>query len=89
MSRSAAPATRVVCAAQLVEQPRVLDSDDGLSGEVLHQLNLLVGEGADFLAEDKIAPTSSTSVSIGTVSSPGASKFAIVPPVYPEGELGY
>ena len=31
--------------AQLVEQPRVLDGDDGLSGEVLHQLDLLVGEG--------------------------------------------
>ena len=31
--------------AQLVEQPRVLDGDDGLGGEVLHQLDLLVGEG--------------------------------------------
>ena len=31
--------------AQLVEQPRVLDSDDGLGGEVLDQLDLLVGEG--------------------------------------------
>ncbi len=30
--------------AQLVEQPRVLDGDDGLRGEVLHQLDLLVGE---------------------------------------------
>ena len=30
------------CAAQLVEQPRVLDGDDGLGGEVLHQLDLLV-----------------------------------------------
>ena len=28
--------------AQLVEQPRVLDGDDGLSGEVLYQLDLLV-----------------------------------------------
>ncbi len=27
--------------AQLVEQPRVLDGDDGLRGEVLHQLDLL------------------------------------------------
>ena len=26
----------------LIEQPRVLDGDDGLSGEVLHQLDLLV-----------------------------------------------
>ena len=30
--------------AQLVEQPRVLDGDDGLRGEVLDQLNLLFGE---------------------------------------------
>ena len=30
--------------AQFVQQPRVLDRDDGLSGEVLHQLDLLVGE---------------------------------------------
>ena len=30
--------------AQFVEQPRVLDGDDGLGGEVLHQLDLLVGE---------------------------------------------
>ena len=31
--------------AQLVEQPRVLDGDDGLVGEGLDQLDLLVGEG--------------------------------------------
>ena len=36
---------------QLVEQPRVLDGDHGLSGEVLHQLDLLVSKGANFLAE--------------------------------------
>ena len=30
--------------AQLVEQPRVLDGDHRLGGEVLHQLDLLVGE---------------------------------------------
>ena len=35
--------------AQLVEQPGVLDGDDGLGGEVLHQLDLLVGEGAHLL----------------------------------------
>ena len=39
--------------AQLVEQPRVLDGDDGLGGEVLHQLDLLVGEWADLLAIDR------------------------------------
>ena len=38
--------------AQLVEQPRVLDGDDGLGGEVLHQLDLLVGERAHLLAVD-------------------------------------
>src|ERR1700719_2902831 len=34
---------------QLIEQPRVLDGDDGLGGEVLYQRDLLVGEGTDFL----------------------------------------
>ena len=38
--------------AQFVEQPRVLDGDDGLGGEVLHQLDLLVGERAHLLAVD-------------------------------------
>ena len=37
---------------QLVEQPGVLDGDDGLAGEVLDQRDLLVGERADFLAID-------------------------------------
>ena len=36
--------------AQLFEQPGVLDGDDGLSGKVADQFNLLVGEGADLLA---------------------------------------
>src|SRR5262249_62384426 len=34
----------------LVEQPRILNGDDGLSGKGLHQLDLPVGERADFLA---------------------------------------
>ena len=38
--------------AQLVEQPRVLDGDDGLGSEVLHQCDLLVGEWAYLLAID-------------------------------------
>ena len=38
--------------AQLVEQPGVLDGDDGLSGEVRDQLDLLVGERAHLLAVD-------------------------------------
>src|SRR5262245_48627557 len=35
---------------QLVEQPRVLDGDDGLRGEVFDQFNLLIGEWPHFLA---------------------------------------
>src|SRR5215467_12183628 len=38
--------------AQLVEQAGVLNSNDGLGGKVLHQLDLLIGEGPDFLAVD-------------------------------------
>src|ERR1700693_3884677 len=38
--------------AQFVEQPRVLDGDDGLGSEVLHQLDLLVGEGTNLLPID-------------------------------------
>src|SRR5262249_38385045 len=42
--------------AKLVEQAAVLNRDNGLSGEVLDQLDLLVGERADFLAiEDNAA----------------------------------
>src|SRR5262249_18157543 len=37
----------------LVEQPPVLDGHDGLGREVYQQLDLLVGEWADFLAEDR------------------------------------
>ena len=38
--------------AQLVEQARILDGDNGLRGEVLHQLDLLVGEWPHLLAVD-------------------------------------
>jgi hypothetical protein len=37
---------------QLVEQSRVLDRDDGLGGEILDQLDLLIGEAAHLLAVD-------------------------------------
>ena len=37
---------------QLVEQPRVFDGDDRLTGEVLDQRNLLVTEWVHFLAVD-------------------------------------
>ena len=42
----------IVVRAQLVEQPRVLDGDDGLGGEVAHQLDLLVGEWTHLLAKN-------------------------------------
>ena len=35
---------------QFVEQPRILDGDNGLGGEVLDQCDLLGGKGANFLA---------------------------------------
>ena len=38
--------------ALFVEQPRVLDRDDGLSSEVLDQFDLLVGEWAYLLAKN-------------------------------------
>ena len=38
--------------AQLVEQARILDGDDGLRGEILDQLDLLVRERTYFLAID-------------------------------------
>ena len=40
---------------QLVEQAGVLDGNDGLRGEVLQQLDLLIGEWADLLAVDSDA----------------------------------
>src|SRR5580704_7344774 len=36
--------------AQLIEQPRVLDGDHRLGGEIAHQLDLFVGEGPDLPA---------------------------------------
>src|SRR5262249_49325247 len=38
--------------AQLVEQPRILDGDHRLRGEILHQCDLLVGERANLLTVD-------------------------------------
>jgi len=38
--------------AQLIEQPRVLDCDDGLGSEIRYQLDLLVREEANFLTKD-------------------------------------
>ena len=39
--------------AQFAEQPRVLDRDHGLAGETRHQIDLLVGEGTNVLAENR------------------------------------
>jgi hypothetical protein len=38
--------------AQLVEQARILDGDDGLSRKILEQRDLFVAEWANFLAID-------------------------------------
>src|SRR5262249_46466584 len=38
--------------AQLVEQARVLDGNHGLLRKIAYQLDLLIGEGTDFLAID-------------------------------------
>ena len=38
--------------AQFGQEPRVLDGDHGLRGEILDELDLLVGEGADLAAVD-------------------------------------
>ena len=51
--------------AQLVEQPRVLDGDDGLGGKVRDQLDLLVGERPHLLTVDDIKPIGWSSLSIG------------------------
>jgi hypothetical protein len=37
---------------KLAEQPRIFDGDDGLGGEILHQLDLFVGEGPNLLTVD-------------------------------------
>ena len=44
------PLQRSRSSSQLVEQPRVLDGDHGLGGEILHQRDLLVGERPNLLA---------------------------------------
>ena len=56
-------------ALQLVEQPRVLDGDDGLRGEILDQLDLLVGERANLLAVDDDCADEFIVLSIGTASN--------------------
>src|SRR5215469_14688244 len=46
--------TKIGCAlAQFAEQPRVLDGDDGLSGEVFNKIDLLVCERTHFLTIDQ------------------------------------
>src|SRR5262249_11739701 len=41
---------------QFLEQARVLDGDDGLLRKIADQLDLLVGEGTNFLTEDGDGP---------------------------------
>src|SRR5262249_50242359 len=44
---------KIACAlAKLVEQPRILNGDDGLGSEILHQLDLFVGERPHLLAKN-------------------------------------
>ena len=38
---------------QFIKQPRVLDGDDSLSGKILQQCDLPVGEKTNFLAVDE------------------------------------
>src|SRR5689334_22734783 len=54
--------------AQFVEQPRVLDGDDGLIGEGRHQLDLFVRKRPFFLAIDDDGTDQLVSLSIGTHS---------------------
>ena len=42
--------------AQLSREPRILDGDDGLGGEILDKIDLLVVKRLDFLAVDDEAP---------------------------------
>ena len=53
--------------AQFRQQPRILDGDHRLVGKIRHQFDLLVGERADFLPIEGTSPTTSSSLSIGTV----------------------
>ena len=47
-----APFELLVQLVELIEQPCILDGDHGLRCEILHQLDLLVGEWTDLLAVD-------------------------------------
>ena len=52
---SSTSAVAVCCSSdcsQFVEQPRVLDGDDGLGGEVLDQFDLLFGKRRHLLTKD-------------------------------------
>ena len=51
---------------RLIEQTRILDGDDGLTGEVLHQFDLFIGERSNFLTVDNDGPASSSFLNMGT-----------------------
>ena len=63
---SSASVRSVGALTQFVEQPRVLDGDDGLGSEVLDQRDLLISERTNFLAVNDERPISLFSFSIGT-----------------------
>ena len=54
--------------AQLVEQPRVFDRDDGLSGKILNKIDVLLLEGPHLTRKIMIRPITSSSRIIGTKS---------------------
>ena len=54
---------------QFLKQSGILDGDDRLGREISDQLDLLVGERPDFRAVDDKAPTSSSSLHMGSAMS--------------------
>ena len=66
---SRASVTSRLRACELGEQPHVLDGDDGLVGEGLQQLDLLVGEGLDLGLSDVNCADGAPSRSMGTPKS--------------------
>ena len=81
---SSASAEIASALAQFIEQARILDGDDGLGGEVLHQRDLLVRERAHILARNTYStPTTSLSLSIGTATRVRAFAISIVATAHP------
>ena len=77
--------------AQFFQQPRILDGDDGLSSEVLHQRDLLVGKWLHLLTVNVNSTGILPSLSIGTAMwvrafsgfSREAEQYALENPLHP------